>query len=77
MLLAERIREDIEQSAAYLCPMTISIGAAGIADNISDTAMFIKESDDALYSAKQSGRNCVSWRGVVRPELLPKVKSRM
>lgn len=72
VLLAERIREEIEQSAAYLCPMTVSIGAAGLTERIKDTDIFIKESDTALYRAKEQGRNRVAWRderqaAVVKP----------
>jgi diguanylate cyclase (GGDEF)-like protein len=39
-------------------PVTISIGVSEIADDATPEA-WIKRADDALYAAKQSGRNCV------------------
>jgi len=39
--------------------ITISIGAATYPDNVSDLEFLIKEADNALYSAKHSGRNKV------------------
>ena len=52
--------------------MTVSIGAAGLTERIKDTDIFIKESDTALYRAKEQGRNRVAWRderqaAVVKP----------
>jgi len=63
MLLAERIREEVEQSASYRRQMTISIGAAGLTGDVNDTAQFINDCDSALYRAKAHGRNRVAWSG--------------
>ena len=73
VLLAERIREEVEQSATYLSPVTISIGAAGLTERDKDTDMFIKESDTALYRAKEQGRNRVAWNGELRSEIKPEI----
>ena len=63
LLLAERIREEIERSSQFQCPMTVSIGAANLAEDTEDMAQFFKECDAALYQAKEHGRNRVSWVG--------------
>ena len=61
LLLGERIREEVERSTLFRCPMTVSIGAASLAEGVEDAAQFLKECDIALYRAKQHGRNRVSW----------------
>ena len=63
LLLAERIREEVEQSASYRRQVTVSIGAAGLTGDVEDTAQFIKDCDTALYRAKEHGRNRVAWSG--------------
>ena len=73
LLLAERVREEVEHSTAYRRPMTISIGAAGLAENIRDAAQFIKECDSALYLAKERGRNRVSWSGERSADSKPEI----
>jgi diguanylate cyclase (GGDEF)-like protein len=60
--LAEHIREDV--GAAVLCEkqtVTCSIGVTGWQGESQDTpAAVLKRVDNALYQAKNSGRNCVS-----------------
>ncbi|UTW45718.1 sensor domain-containing diguanylate cyclase [bacterium SCSIO 12696] len=55
---AERIRRAIANN--HCCPqkLTVSIGAAS-ADEFDDAARLIKQADEALYRAKQQGRNRV------------------
>ena len=39
--------------------VTVSIGVAALGSNVPDGAALLKAADEALYRAKQSGRNCV------------------
>lgn len=63
LLLAERIRSAIEkhqpQKLALARPITASIGVAGSSDTKTDWKELIKLADQALYRAKQNGRNGV------------------
>ncbi|MBU3189812.1 diguanylate cyclase [Clostridium bowmanii] len=62
--VAERLRIAVEIHE-FILPdknkinITISIGAATYPDNVSDLDNLISEGDNALYSAKRSGRNKV------------------
>ncbi|MGH4138903.1 diguanylate cyclase [Clostridium sp.] len=64
MEVAQRLRVAVE-SYKFILPdenkinITISIGAATYPDNVSDLDNLINEGDNALYSAKRSGRNKV------------------
>jgi diguanylate cyclase (GGDEF)-like protein len=71
LLLAERIREEVEQSASYRRRMTVSIGAVGLTGDVEDTAQFIKDCDTALYRAKEHGRNRVAWSGELSTVIKP------
>ncbi len=57
LVIAERIRKDIEDSDNGLQKITVSIGVAEHSGD--DINVSIKKADEALYSAKQSGRNKV------------------
>jgi diguanylate cyclase (GGDEF)-like protein len=63
--IAERLRKRIEQSK-YLVDkkttvtMTISLGVAQLAENENDNSLIYRV-DQALYNAKDKGRNCVSF----------------
>ena len=62
-LAAERLRSIIEKhvfkSRQTAVPVTISVGTASL--NVQETPKaLIQRSDKALYSAKNSGRNCVA-----------------
>ncbi|MGZ4976096.1 MAG: GGDEF domain-containing response regulator [Methylobacter sp.] len=63
MLLAERIRNSIEQNQpeklALRYPITVSIGVAGSVGAKPSWKELMKRSDDALYQVKQSSRNGV------------------
>jgi diguanylate cyclase (GGDEF)-like protein len=61
-LLAERIRRHIETNRAVKgLVITVSIGLGGV--NVSETPeVFIKRVDNALYAAKETGRNRVVVR---------------
>lgn len=61
LLLAERIREELARSTLYFSLMTVSIGVANLQEDVEATALLIRESDTALYRAKDRGRNGVSW----------------
>lgn len=56
-VLAEELRTTIETTSILPdCLTTISIGVAELMDNATDE-QWIKDADDALFEAKQSGRN--------------------
>lgn len=64
---AERLRQEIERmrisSKQGEISITVSIGTTGLyASRQLDFDTLIRETDDALYQAKQAGRNCVvNW----------------
>lgn len=53
--IAERIRKKIEQSENGICPVTVSVGIS-VYDGI-DIENSIDHADNALYYAKENGRN--------------------
>ena len=58
-MLAEKVRSDIEgRKFANGTGFTISIGAAQFRDG-DDAASFLERADQALYRAKENGRNIV------------------
>ena len=62
--VAERLRVAVETHVFVISDeikinITISIGAATYPDNVGDLEDLIREADNALYSAKHSGRNKV------------------
>lgn len=68
MVLAERLRIRIESSPLVVMSdpnkervlrITVSIGVAGIEEGVTDYQALIKNADDALYRAKENGRNRV------------------
>ncbi len=63
--VAERIRQEVERHKfrAYdeTITMTISIGIATYPDNGDDVQMLIDKADQALYKAKEEGRNRVVY----------------
>ena len=63
LTVAQNIRRAVEKnSAAHFggdLRVTISIGVSSVQMGAKDTAALIKQADQALYLAKQGGRNCV------------------
>jgi diguanylate cyclase (GGDEF)-like protein len=59
--LAERMRLDIEDAVVggKNLKVTASFGIASFPAEASDAAMLVRKSDQALYAAKQAGRNCI------------------
>jgi diguanylate cyclase len=61
-MLMERVRRDIEREVfdgEQAIRITVSIGLAEIDPSMSDPVDWIKSADDALYLAKEQGRNRV------------------
>ena len=64
LILAEKIRASVEESVYkkghdLLIRITVSIGISGITPSDETIFDIMKRSDDALYIAKESGRNQV------------------
>jgi len=65
-LVAERIRQNIEHAiiatAQGKLKVTVSVGVSSITEDYPEIETLLKEADEALYSAKNDGRNqvCVS-----------------
>lgn len=64
LLVAEKMRESIEQiefkdSNEKLIPLRISVGVSMLKDEDTTLEDVLQRADDALYKAKQSGRNQV------------------
>jgi diguanylate cyclase (GGDEF)-like protein len=60
--VAERIRARIESPGFAEVPVTVSLGVASIADGAKTLLALINQADEALYAAKQAGRNrVVRW----------------
>lgn len=64
ILLAERIRQAVEQSMIttghQIVPITVSLGVANLGPADTHQSLFEK-ADKALYNAKSEGRNCVRY----------------
>ena len=63
---AEVIRHQISELKPSGIPVTVSIGIAELNTEDSDFSALLKRADDALYRAKEAGRNCTKL-----DELLP------
>ncbi len=73
--LAERIRKMIEISSKEVPPVTVSIGVSSYPEHGVELEGLIRAADDALYHAKQSGKNCVMVAEDSSPGEGPKEKS--
>ena len=70
-LFAERVRQAIENHAFLLTNgdtlrVTVSVGAAAIPSNTTEPTGLIEAADEALYTAKEAGRNCIRIATPVR-----------
>ncbi|MET0070596.1 MAG: diguanylate cyclase [Candidatus Thiodiazotropha sp.] len=68
VVLAERLRNEIQQKGYDLFTdnrtVTASFGLAQLADGVEDQMQLISNADDALYLAKEQGRNrVIFWDG--------------
>jgi diguanylate cyclase (GGDEF)-like protein len=65
--IAERLRESVAQSPLQVhgqpVPMTVSVGVAAIEKSDQKWEDILRRADEALYHAKQNGRNRVSVHG--------------
>ena len=61
--IAERIRNSVKEGAG----LTVSLGISVYREDMKDREEIIKEADDALYRAKQNGRNRVE---VMKAEII-------
>ena len=66
--LAEEVRRNVEQESQHWdCAITVSVGVATGLGNVVDGAQLVQTADEALYTAKRSGRNRVAVSGSVQP----------
>jgi diguanylate cyclase (GGDEF)-like protein len=61
LVLAEEIRQAIESTPWPERSVTVSIGAVSLANDVVSPSELVTASDNALYSSKASGRNCVTF----------------
>lgn len=75
--LAERLRQRVETHELKLAKgpdqlpeihITVSIGVAGLSDETADGEKIIRNADEALYRAKQEGRNRTVVHGANLPD---------
>jgi len=70
--LAQDIREAVESAAVSVgqgvCRITVSIGLSSLGPDMEDMGALMRSADDALYRAKDSGRNAVVCTGLAGPE---------
>jgi diguanylate cyclase (GGDEF)-like protein len=75
--LAETIRQAVANVTSWLPNgerVTISIGIASLTDAACEIADLVKRADEALYAAKDSGRNrFVNWRNIPPQATAPKL----
>lgn len=76
-ILAERLRQHVEADQLVLSSnssqrqevrVTVSIGVAGLGQEVTDSLSLIQRADEALYRAKQEGRNRVIIYDVNMPK---------
>jgi two-component system chemotaxis response regulator CheY len=69
--VAERLRSSVEQRSGTHRAITASLGVTTLDAEEVDAETLVKEADQALYRAKESGRNRVChFRGVARNQAL-------
>jgi len=61
--IAERCRQEISKTTCCEINVTNSFGISGIVNNVSNGDELVNQADEALYTSKNSGRNCVTlWK---------------
>lgn len=76
VVVAERIRRQVEDLRWEGQAVTVSVGVASYPEHGIDMDGLVKAADDALYVAKRSGRNRVVVTGTVSPPAGPEGASR-
>ena len=70
-VVAERIRKTVEsnivEAPGFDRAITVSLGVAGTHSGVSSLMALLKSSDEAVYQAKNEGRNCVRVAGAPQP----------
>lgn len=69
LVLAERLRTEVERTDWPERSVTVSLGAATLLPTMPDAAALVSAADQALYAAKAAGRNCV-FHAISLPEML-------
>jgi diguanylate cyclase (GGDEF)-like protein len=59
MVMGERFRRSVQRASWKHKQLTISVGVASLHEGMQKPMELLRESDTALYNAKQSGRNLV------------------
>ncbi|MEM6570754.1 MAG: diguanylate cyclase [Planctomycetota bacterium] len=73
-IVAERVREAVEANVidgpGFGNAITVSLGVAGVHPEVESLMSLLKAADDAVYQAKNAGRNrvCVAGAPVKKPE---------
>lgn len=67
-IFVERVREDLAQSAPAAGPITVSVGIASYHPGLKRVEDLVAAADDALYRAKEAGRDCVRVQSFVGQE---------
>lgn len=71
IVVAERIRKAVESnvvmSPGFERAVTVSLGVAGTHEGVDSLMALLKASDEAVYQAKNEGRNCVRASGAPDP----------
>jgi len=65
-ILAERLRREVSSAAWRGREITVSVGYSSLGEGVATPEELLAEADEALYRAKDAGRNCV--RGPVSLE---------
>lgn len=68
---AELMRDELSRLTPLDIDLTVSIGIAELNDDDNGFSTLLKRADDALYKAKESGRNCTVLSHT--PELLARI----
>ena len=60
LVMAERVRRNIQRAVWPLRPITVSIGVATLSASVTTVEQLLAAADGALYRSKAEGRNCVT-----------------